>query len=81
MFYLKSISHYFPFIDATKVYRLNAVEAPFLSLVFAMLGCTKDRARQRALAVECRRYVGKHVVENGARSVDLLQGLLILVHW
>ncbi|KAF2653087.1 hypothetical protein K491DRAFT_694980 [Lophiostoma macrostomum CBS 122681] len=80
-FYLKSISHYFPFIEATKVYRLNTTEAPFLSLVFAMLGCTKDRSRQRALVVECRRYLGKHVVEDGQKSVDLLQGLLILVHW
>jgi hypothetical protein len=80
-FYLKSISHYFPFIDTTKFHRLNAAEAPFLSLVVAMLGCTNDRARQRALAAECRRYLGKHVVENGAKSVDLLQGLLILVHW
>ena len=69
------------FLEKAKVLGITSDNAPLLSLVFAMLGCTRDRARQRELATECRKYLAKHVVERGEKSIELLQGLLILVHW
>jgi hypothetical protein len=82
-FYRASLAQYFPFVvlaDQVNVDEFYEVR-PFCSLVMAMLGCTKNRVRQRILAVECGRYLGTHVMQNGAKSLDILQGLLILVHW
>ncbi|KAJ4298215.1 hypothetical protein N0V90_006114 [Kalmusia sp. IMI 367209] len=54
---------------------------PFLALVVAMLGCTRDRARQRELIVHAKTYVAAHMIQDGEKSLDVLQGILLLIHW
>ncbi|KAF2714795.1 hypothetical protein K504DRAFT_456993 [Pleomassaria siparia CBS 279.74] len=83
-FYRSLLSQYFPFVilsDTCLDSRKFAKQRPFLSLVLAMLGCIQDRARQRALAVACRKYLAVHILQEGEKSLDLLQGLLLKIHW
>ena len=82
--YQSLLSQYFPFIilsDTLHDSRKFAEEKPFLSLVIAMLGCTQDRSRQRTLVWESRKYLSTHVLLDGEASLDLLQGLLLKIHW
>ncbi|KAF2106964.1 hypothetical protein BDV96DRAFT_693850 [Lophiotrema nucula] len=82
--YETTMAHYFPFVmippeaySGDQFFR----EKPFLSLVIAMLGCCHDRVGQRKLAMECRKYLAIHTVQEGEKSLDLLQGLLVLTNW
>lgn len=83
-YYRMALFEYFPFVIMPDV-RYSAAEfgksKPFLALVIAMLGCTADRARQRELLVHAKSFVALHVIEKGEKSLDLLQGLLVLIHW
>jgi hypothetical protein len=82
--YLHKMAHYFPFvlIPPTSPRPIDSVKGKnFLSLVIAMLGCTQTRSRQLELAGFCRRYIAKNAIEAGEKSLDLLQGLLLFVHW
>lgn len=82
-YYHQFLVQYFPFVLLAEAPQLEEFinKQPFLSLVLAMLGCTQDRARQRALTAECKKYLGVHVLQNGGKTLDLLQGLLIMVYW
>jgi hypothetical protein len=81
--YRQTFSQYFPFVVIGEESGADTFEAqrPFLSLVLTMLGCTKDRARQNILATAIRKYIGARIVVEEEKSLDLLQGLLIVVHW
>jgi hypothetical protein len=83
-FYASLLSPYVPFVvlsSSTQDSHKLAEEKPFLSMVLAMLGCIHHRSRQRALALECRKYLAVHILEKGEKSLDLLQGLLLKIHW
>lgn len=83
-YYRTALFQYFPFVLPPDVRTLAtdfAAQKPFLSSVIAMLGCTEDRARQSELALQGRAYLAKHVLQNGEKSLDLLQGLLLSCHW
>ncbi|KAF2734796.1 hypothetical protein EJ04DRAFT_576635 [Polyplosphaeria fusca] len=78
------MAHYFPFVLISAGYGpgIDVLrEKPFLSLVIAMLGCVQDRIRQRELVLSCRKYITMRVVEASEKGLDLLQGILVLVHW
>ena len=82
-YYRSNLLEYFPFVVPPELCGLSSFVGaqPFLSLVFAMLGCTQHRARQRTLAIGCRSYLGDHVLQQGEKSLDLVQGILILTYW
>lgn len=83
-YYRTSLFEFFPFIIMSDVKQSAAEFAerrPFLSLVIAMLGCDKDRVRQRELVAGARTHVAIHMIQNGQKSLDLLQGLLLLIYW
>ncbi|PVI05015.1 hypothetical protein DM02DRAFT_135479 [Periconia macrospinosa] len=83
-YYRRSLCPWFPFVSLPN-FRQPAVEfatqKPFLSLVIAMLGCIDDRSRQRELALESRKWLATHVMQDGEKSLDILQGLLLVTHW
>jgi hypothetical protein len=84
MYYRASLFEFFPFVimpDVTQPAERFAKTKPCLALMVAMLGCTKERARQRELTAHARAYIGTSMVQKGQKSSDLLQGLLLLVHW
>ncbi|KAF2638539.1 hypothetical protein P280DRAFT_551179, partial [Massarina eburnea CBS 473.64] len=83
-YYRHSLYQWFPFIQPPDLRLLitDFVKAkPFLSLTMAMLGCTKDRGRQRELAEQGRDWLASHVLQRGDKSLDILQGLLLTTHW
>ncbi|KAH7115120.1 hypothetical protein B0J11DRAFT_124114 [Dendryphion nanum] len=82
-YYRTTLFCYCPFVVLPNVLEIDKLKLgkPFLALVVVMLGSTKDRDRQCGLAIECRKYLAFHVIENGEKSLDLVQGLLLLVHW
>lgn len=83
-YYRASLFGFFPFVIMPDVKQSAAGFAevkPFLSLVVAMLGCTKDRARQRELFAAAKAHVAAHMIQNGQKTLDLLQGLLLMIHW
>ncbi|CAI6334766.1 unnamed protein product [Periconia digitata] len=83
-YYRKSLSPWFPFVllpDSRKPAVEFSQEQPFLSIVMAMLGCVRDRDRQRELAVNIRTWLAVHMMQEGQKSLDILQGLLLLTHW
>lgn len=83
-YYRTSLFEFFPFVIMPNVNQSAAefVETkPCLAMIVAMLGSTKDRARQRDLTAHARAYIGDQIVQRGQKSLDLLQGLLLLLHW
>ncbi|KAF2448100.1 hypothetical protein P171DRAFT_517713 [Karstenula rhodostoma CBS 690.94] len=83
-YYRTSLFEFFPFVvmpDVKQPAGEFAKAKPCLALMVAMLGCTKDRARQRELTTHATAYIGTHMVQKGQKSLDLLQGLLLLIHW
>ncbi|OAF99178.1 uncharacterized protein CC84DRAFT_1264194 [Paraphaeosphaeria sporulosa] len=83
-YYRTSLFEFFPFVIMPDVRQPAADFAstkPCMALMVAMLGCTKDRARQRELTAHARAYIATHMVQKGQKSLDLLQGLLLLIHW
>ena len=83
-YYRTSLFEFFPFIimpDVKQSAAEFAAKKPFLSLVVAMLGCEKDRGRQRELVASARTHVAMHMIQNGQKTLDLLQGLLLMIYW
>lgn len=83
-YYRTALFQYFPFVTPPDLRESStgfAKAKPFLSSVIAMLGCTQDRRRQCELAAQNRAYLASHVLQQGEKSLDLLQGLLLLGHW
>jgi len=54
---------------------------PFLWKAIMMVSCIFDGARQAKLGEELLAEVGKAAVVDGIKSLDLLQGLELLVAW
>lgn len=55
-------------------------ERPFLWLVTRAI-CNKNPVRQKALGLEIRRTLGEKILIDGAKSLDLLLGLLVFTAW
>lgn len=55
-------------------------ERPFLSLIIRAI-CSKNLTRQAALGREIRKEIGKKILEDGAKNLDLFLGLLVLAAW
>ncbi|KAF2864784.1 hypothetical protein BDV95DRAFT_588471 [Massariosphaeria phaeospora] len=83
-YYHGSLAAYFPFMALSSTQQACSEfveEKPFLCKVLAMLGCTPNRERRRELAVQCRQHLTTHALQVGTKSLDLLQGLLVMIYW
>ncbi|KIX02452.1 uncharacterized protein Z518_08393 [Rhinocladiella mackenziei CBS 650.93] len=77
------MSQYFPFVvvppDATAVAFKEG--KPFLFRCCVTAACHPDPHVQRQLVEELLRYLGDRMLLNSERSLDLLQGVLVLIAW
>jgi hypothetical protein len=55
-------------------------QRPFLWLVIQAI-CSKNAARQKALGIEIKKQLGKEIILEGGRSMDLLLGILVYSAW
>lgn len=80
--YRTKMAPFFPLviIDKNVTARELMEERPFLSLVIRAI-CPKSTARQAELGLEIRRVLGREMLIEGAKNMDLLSGLLIFSAW
>jgi hypothetical protein len=73
---------YFPIVPLEENITVQSIskERPFLWLVIRAV-CSKSSARQRALELEARKTLGKEMLIEGARNLDLLLGTLVFAAW
>lgn len=73
----------FPFVRVPE--HISAVrlkqDRPFTWKAVMMIGCFLDGARQTKLGEDLLAEVGKAAIVDGLRSLDLLQGLQMLIAW
>ncbi|KYK60084.1 hypothetical protein DCS_01218 [Drechmeria coniospora] len=80
--YHDAFAHLFPFVPVPNVTAAELrTERPFLWKAVMMASCIFDAARQAKLGEELLADIGKAAVVDGERSLDLLQGLEVLVAW
>lgn len=73
----------FPFVVFSPTVSLDSLrhEKPFLLLSILTVASTSNQALQDLLEAELRETLGRKVIFNGEKSLDLLQGLLIYLTW
>ena len=67
-------------IEATVTVKSMSKERPFLWLVIRAV-CSKSLTRQRALELNVRQTLGREMLINGTRSMDMLMGVLVFAAW
>ena len=67
-------------IRPTTTVREMREQRPFLWLVIRAI-CSKSSARQRALGLEVRKALGKAMLVENTKSLDLFLGILVFVSW
>jgi hypothetical protein len=67
-------------IEAAVTVKSMSEERPFLWLIIRAI-CSKSSTRQRALELQARQTLGKEILIEGTRSMDLLMGVLIFAAW
>ena len=80
--YRSKMINFFPAVIVEQTVKATELreERPFLWLVIKAI-CTKNSARQVALGLEVRRTLGEKILIEGAKSLDLLLGLLVFTAW
>jgi hypothetical protein len=80
--YRTNMVAYFPIVVIKKdvTVRQLSEERPFLWLVIRAL-CSKNAARQAALGIEVRKVLGREILLEGTKTLDLLLGLLVFAAW
>jgi hypothetical protein len=73
----------FPFIVLSPTVSLDSLrlEKPFLLLSILTMASTSNQVLQDLLEAELRENLGRKVIFNSEKSLDLLQGLLIYLTW
>jgi hypothetical protein len=73
----------FPFVVLSPTVSLDFLrhEKPFLLLSILTMESTSNLPLQDVLEAELRETLGRKVIFNGEKSLDLLQGLLIYLAW
>lgn len=80
--YRDRISQHFPFVVIPDVPPAQIyAERPFLFKAIIMVASYKTRRYQYQLGTQLTEEVGKRLLVDGERSLDVLQGLLIHVAW
>lgn len=83
LLYQTRMSPQFPFViipDRTSAAQL-AQAKPFLYRTVLMVASYHDKAAQTMMAKEIFEYLSAHMVIGNEKSLDLLQGLLLLIAW
>lgn len=80
--YRTKMAPFFPLviIDKDVTARELMEERPFLSLVIRAI-CPKSTAKQAELGIEVRRVLGREMLIEGSKNIDLLLGLLVFAAW
>lgn len=80
--YVRLMIPMFPFVPILSHISAEELrrERPFLYLNILMIACPNP-ARQRELSNAIKEYLADHIIMNGQRSLDLLQGLLVHLTW
>lgn len=80
--YRTKMAPFFPLVIINKNVTARELieERPFLSLVIRAI-CPKSTAKQAELGTEVRRVLGREMLMEGAKNIDLLLGLLVYVSW
>lgn len=80
--YRTKMAPFFPLviIDKNVTARELMEERPFLSLVIRAI-CPKSTSKQAELGMEVRRVLGREMLMEGAKNIDLLLGLLVFASW
>ncbi|KFZ09540.1 hypothetical protein V502_08683 [Pseudogymnoascus sp. VKM F-4520 (FW-2644)] len=80
--YRTKMAPFFPLviIDKNVTARELMEERPFLSLVIRAI-CPKSTSRQAELGIEVRRVLGREMLMEGAKNIDLFLGLLVFAAW
>ena len=80
--YREKVEHLFPFVVVPEMKAAEMKEQrPFLWKAVMMVGCFLDGARHSRLGEELLAEIGRAAMVDGDRSLDLLQGLQLLVAW
>lgn len=81
--YRETYAPLFPFIVIPKNKTATELQAerPFLWKAIMMTSCFLDAARQVKLGSELLAEVGKATMVDGVKTLDLLQGTLMLIAW
>ncbi|KAJ5577993.1 uncharacterized protein N7459_006957 [Penicillium hispanicum] len=80
--YREELAPFFPFVVIPDVPPAQLyAEKPFLFKAMAMAAAYKTRAFQHQLGTRLTEEVGRRLLVDGERSLDLLQGLLIHIAW
>lgn len=81
--YRNNMASQFPFVVVP--HRLSAAELaqtrPFLYRTVLMAASYHDKAGQTRMAKEIFQYLSVHMIMENEKSLDLLQGLLVLMAW
>jgi hypothetical protein len=74
---------HFPFIVFSPTISLDSLrrEKPFLLLSILTMASTSNLPLQDLLEAELRETLGRKVIFDGEKSLDLLQGLLVYLAW
>lgn len=80
--YREKLEHLFPFVIVPDMKEAEMKEQrPFLWKAVMMVGCFLDSARHQRLGEELLAEIGRAAMVDGGKSLDLLQGLQLLVAW
>lgn len=72
---------HFPFITLTNDSVAMRKERPFTYVACVMTAAHRDPTFQYRISRDILRYLGEHMLLAGEKSLDILQGLLIMVTW
>ncbi|OBT70315.1 hypothetical protein VE03_00317 [Pseudogymnoascus sp. 23342-1-I1] len=80
--YRAKMAPFFPLVIIEKNVTARELmeERPFLSLVIRAI-CPKSTSKQAELGIEIRRVLGREMLIEGAKNIDLLLGLLVFSAW
>jgi hypothetical protein len=80
--YRTNMVTYFPIVVIGKDVTVKELseDRPFLWLVIRAI-CSKNSARQAALGIEVRKVLGREMLLEGTKTLDLFLGLLVFAAW
>lgn len=72
---------YFPFAVLTNEPAKMRQERPFTYVACVMAAAYSDPTLQYRISRDALKYLGEHMLLRGEKSLDILQGLLIMINW
>lgn len=81
--YRRHLAPQFPFVVVPLTTNAEGlrIEKPFVFRAIIVSSAYDDLAHQRELGKEAIKYLSEHMIVRGEKTLDLLQGILILTSW